>query len=217
MSFIHRNEKDIDEKCTLSSGHSVGVTSLRLRTFKRDFETHGKLVCVNCGLNASFCSIDTFKNSKQQDYPHINIYGVNESGHDVLFTHDHTLARGLGGANALENATTMCGPCNWKKGDQEGKIINQARFDAGQMPYQLARKKAHQNPTRAHKLEAILNAWVENKQMDEKWYADRVDNLLCNHGWKRIRLLQAIADGEIKFDAFPIRPCRVKPESVDAV
>jgi hypothetical protein len=48
----------------------------------------------------------------------------------VLFTHDHTLARGLGGADAIENTTTMCSPCNQKKSRLEGALANRRHRQA---------------------------------------------------------------------------------------
>src|ERR1035437_5984742 len=50
---------------------------------------------------------------------HLNMWGVDDQNEEVLFTHDHTHARGLGGRDILDNSETMCCFCNWEKGVQE--------------------------------------------------------------------------------------------------
>lgn len=57
---------------------------------------------------------------------HLNLYGVRED-EDVLFTHDHKLARALGGADNLSNAQLMCSPCNGKKSKGETKEVLRLR------------------------------------------------------------------------------------------
>jgi hypothetical protein len=97
----------------------VGVSSLRLRTFARDGADASTLCCSECGLQAKFFAIETFANGNQET-AHINLYGIH-GGKDVLFTHDHTLARSLGGSDTLSNSTTMCSPCNSFKSKAEGE------------------------------------------------------------------------------------------------
>ena len=93
------------------SGAMVKVGSLRLRVFA----VHGT-VCSCCGLPATRFAIEKPANSVVLGEGwHLNLYGVAPDGRDVLFTHDHTHARGLGGADSIENTTTMCSPCNASK------------------------------------------------------------------------------------------------------
>ena len=92
-------------------GYNLNAQSLRLRTFK-----HKGTTCSVCGLTASYFVIEKVKNSEEA--PHLNLYGLKD-GVEVLFTHDHTLARGLGGSNHITNSEPMCGPCNWAKGLEE--------------------------------------------------------------------------------------------------
>lgn len=100
----------------LINGIPVKVSALRLRTFK------GGLQCVACSLQASHFAIERDKNTTESDGPyHINLYGMRD-GKEILFTHDHTLARSLGGKDDLSNTETMCSPCNSKKGAQEQKL-----------------------------------------------------------------------------------------------
>lgn len=88
-------------------GVEVNTDSLRLRTFR----TNGQR-CSCCGLQAQYYAIERHKGTDNKY--HINLWGVvNEK--EVLFTHDHTLARSLGGRDSLDNTTTMCSPCNSKK------------------------------------------------------------------------------------------------------
>jgi len=100
-------------------GWKVGVSSLRLRTFARDAEDTYRICCSECGLRATFFAIETFAKGNQE-VAHINLYGIH-GGKDILFTHDHTLARALGGMDSLSNTTTMCSPCNTFKSKAEGE------------------------------------------------------------------------------------------------
>jgi hypothetical protein len=90
------------------NGELVKIGTLRLRTFA----IHG-ITCSACGLVGKFFALE--RNVNQGSY-HLNLYGHNELGEEVLFTHDHTVSRSQGGADTIDNVTTMCGPCNWKKG-----------------------------------------------------------------------------------------------------
>lgn len=101
------------------NGWKVGVSSLRLRTFARDSADVSRLCCSACGLKATFFAVETFAKGNQE-IAHLNLYGVS-GGKDILFTHDHTLARALGGMDSLSNTTTMCSPCNTFKSKAEGE------------------------------------------------------------------------------------------------
>lgn len=101
-------------------GVSVGVGGLRIRTF-REKGTR----CSCCGLQATHFAVERHKGTTH-GY-HLNLWGVGKQGNEVLFTHDHTLARALGGANHIDNSTTMCSPCNLKKAKEESKLVRVAR------------------------------------------------------------------------------------------
>ena len=91
-------------------------TSKRMLTFYKKGTQ-----CSACGLQASFYALERgIKDPVTHPY-HLNLYGVGQDGSDVLFTHDHTTARSAGGADNMTNLTTMCGPCNWSKGEKERK------------------------------------------------------------------------------------------------
>lgn len=87
----------------------VGVSSLRLRCFKRS------PVCVKCGrIGNVFVAEKSVENDVS---PHLNLYAKLPDGSMVLMTHDHIIPKSRGGANHISNAQTMCAPCNHKKSD----------------------------------------------------------------------------------------------------
>jgi len=104
------------------NGQRVGIDSLRLRTF-----AHKGCKCVKCGLEAAHFAVerDLATAARGGNY-HLNLWGVKD-GVEVLFTHDHILARGLGGKDRIENTQTMCCFCNWEKGEVEQLLAQQLR------------------------------------------------------------------------------------------
>lgn len=86
----------------------VNVFSLRLHTF-----LVSGTVCHSCGANAEFFAVEKGVKDKNPHY-HLNLYG-NINGEDILFTHDHKLAKCLGGKDDISNTQTMCLPCNNRK------------------------------------------------------------------------------------------------------
>lgn len=187
------------------SGFKFNISSLRLRTFYRDHK-RGCLKCTGCGLVAKFFAVESFTRNRDNNSVHVNLYGVKDRK-EVLFTHDHILARALGGSDTLENSQTMCGPCNWAKGTREGHEIKQRRFMASPSP-NAQDKMAHvplkqENPTSISDLEQQLQFWAASKDLGS--FTVRLDSWLYKHGWKRKRLKQEIVAGNIKFDLFPVR------------
>jgi hypothetical protein len=100
----------------------VNCSSLRLQTFRRR-----GVKCVCCGIDASFFAFEKQVFNTQQNVHHANLWGFDKDGNEVLFTHDHTIARALGGVDNLSNTKTMCGPCNWAKGEQERVLVDNLR------------------------------------------------------------------------------------------
>lgn len=84
-------------------GHKINLTSLRLRTFGKS------CTCSDCGLEATHFAVESNSNW------HLNLWATRPGMREMLFTHDHTLARGLGGADDESNVTTMCAKCNHRK------------------------------------------------------------------------------------------------------
>ncbi len=86
-------------------------------------------------MKAAFFAVENFRGSNQS-VPHANLYGVDREGNEVLFTHDHKLARSLGGADNLNNTQVMCSPCNTKK-----SIVEQGRLEKKKQLDNLAQKQ----------------------------------------------------------------------------
>lgn len=96
-------------------GYRVGVSSLRLQNFAKS------TTCSCCGMQATHFAVES--NSGRNPSWHLNLWAkVGEDQPEVLFTHDHTKARVLGGTNDASNTTTMCAPCNNKKGHAESQL-----------------------------------------------------------------------------------------------
>lgn len=93
--------------------HPVFVTSLRMQTFA----VHGTQ-CAGCGLQGTHFAFEKSPGGENDSY-HLNLYGIDVNGEEVLFTHDHKLARTFGGVDSLENTQTACVHCNAKKSKLE--------------------------------------------------------------------------------------------------
>lgn len=111
--------KSNNERMELA-GYEVGVCSLRLRTFEKK-----GTCCAYCGLEATHFAIEKCQGSKLDIY-HMNLWGMRD-GAEILFTHDHVHARGLGGADNLKNSVTACESCNNKKSKYETRVLNYIR------------------------------------------------------------------------------------------
>ena len=91
--------------------YRIKVASLRLQCFSRS------RVCVNCGLEGTIISADTFISTSDRDSVHFNLYAISE-GKTRLMTKDHIMHRSKGGADHMDNFQTMCDRCNNKKGNE---------------------------------------------------------------------------------------------------
>jgi hypothetical protein len=126
-----------DEQLVLN-GESINIKpSLRLLTFM----TKG-LQCSfpRCKLEASYFAAErsynpaTANNPVKPEYAmyskyHLNLYGRTPTGKEILFTHDHILARALGGSDTIDNAQTMCEPHNALKAKRENLIVQLRRLE----------------------------------------------------------------------------------------
>ena len=112
------------------NGEKVSLTSLRLRTFA---EPDG-LVCHSCGMLATHFAVErNLHDVEHKRGYHLNLYGQNGQGQEVLFTHDHTIARAIAkligkeDANTTNNTKTMCSPCNNRKARDEAIRVQELR------------------------------------------------------------------------------------------
>lgn len=103
------------DKRTLFKGEMIKLSSLRLQTF-----AYKGTSCSECGIQASFFAMERTRSASRY---HINMWGIDKNGEEILFTHDHTIARALGGLDKISNTTTMCSKCNHSKGIEEQKIV----------------------------------------------------------------------------------------------
>lgn len=117
--YIEKHFNDFGKRKVQIKDFSVAVQSLRLRTFLKK-----GVQCPCCSNKGSFFAVEKTKGNAG-GY-HLNLYGFDQDKNEVLFTHDHIMARGLGGEDNIDNSRTMCGPCNWSKGKIEG-LIRQAQ------------------------------------------------------------------------------------------
>ena len=91
-------------------GDLIKANSQRYQTFKKCGTR-----CCKCGLEASFFAKEKHENDKNY---HLNLYGIDEDGNEVLFTKDHILPKSKGGMNNINNYQTMCSKCNQEKGNK---------------------------------------------------------------------------------------------------
>lgn len=71
--------------------------------------------CCKCGLQAKYFALE--KHEDQNRY-HLNLYGIDKQGKEILFTKDHIIPVSKGGKNVLDNYQPMCISCNEEKADK---------------------------------------------------------------------------------------------------
>lgn len=90
-------------------GDMIKANSHRYQLFK----TKG-CTCCRCGITGTFFAKE--KRIHDGSY-HLNLYGYDKNGKEMLMTKDHILPKSKGGKDELENYQTMCARCNEKKGN----------------------------------------------------------------------------------------------------
>lgn len=101
-------------------GRRVGVSSKRLKTYVHDGTT-----CHHCGLQATHFAVEC-QGPDKGSY-HLNIYGLNESGHEVMITSDHILPTSRGGSDEIENRQCLCTRCNSRKSNRTEEELCQTK------------------------------------------------------------------------------------------
>lgn len=114
MAAIKARQKPVK---ALINGQRVNAKSLRLQTFL----VKGT-VCACCGRKGTHFALE--RGVAESTY-HLNLWATDENGDEYLMTHDHILARSLGGADNLSNTQTMCSPCNAEKAVEELKVLRE--------------------------------------------------------------------------------------------
>lgn len=117
---------------------NLGMLNMRL------FATKG-CDCVHCDLKGEFFRVERMGrgNSIFNEW-HLNLYGVNEHGREVMMTKDHIHAKSKGGVDELRNLQTMCEKCNVKKQDMpmdefQRKFKQPVSIDAGKYSSNLTK------------------------------------------------------------------------------
>lgn len=73
--------------------------------------------CKGCNAKGSHFYIEKFGvGNKVYNNWHLNLYAINEYGHEVMVTKDHILAKSAGGSDDIVNLQPLCRTCNTKKG-----------------------------------------------------------------------------------------------------
>lgn len=183
-------------------GYVVSLKGVRLETLGNQ-----PLCCSNpeCTHKPAFFAIEKFHSSKAGLYSqyHLNLYGIDEKGREVLFTHDHTLARGLGGPDSVENTTMMCLPCNTQKSKLEGKLINRKRDEEEKLqdPEKYAMKLKKKEEDKKQKEWGRIQKWI-----------DSTSNLL---NLSEVDLIQRMNEEALQADPHAIEtPYKVQGKSI---
>jgi hypothetical protein len=92
----------------LFDGDLIKMHSERLKTFKIK-----GCNCIKCGIKGAYFHKE--RGHKDELY-HLNLYGINEKGEEVLMTKDHIIPKSKGGKDYIDNYQTMCCCCNTEKG-----------------------------------------------------------------------------------------------------
>lgn len=103
-------EKDKRNAKVELDGDIIKGNSQRYQTFF----TKG-MKCVCCGIEGKYFAKE--KHEKDISY-HLNLYGIDNNGQEVLITKDHIIPKSKGGKDELENYQTMCVICNQLKGNK---------------------------------------------------------------------------------------------------
>lgn len=93
-------------------GVRVKMTSARLRLFA----TKG-IRCIACGLEGKYFALEKHQKADTEKY-HLNLYGKNCYGEEVMLTQDHVVPKSKGGSNDLSNLQVLCEHCNVRKSDE---------------------------------------------------------------------------------------------------
>lgn len=98
------SKKDI----AIFDGDEIKLGSQRYKLFKSK-----GVICVTCGLEGKYFAKERDINTQSW---HMNLYGIDKQGNEVMLTKDHIKPKALEGKNNLSNYQVMCSVCNHEKG-----------------------------------------------------------------------------------------------------
>jgi len=87
--------------------HRVRIGTPRLLTYKKG------IVCKNCGVGGKYFAIES---PLGKYVPHLNLYGIDSQGNEVMLTSDHIIPKSRGGKKGVSNRQCLCIKCNSNKG-----------------------------------------------------------------------------------------------------
>lgn len=102
-SYNGKHEMSDKKYKTMFDGHLIKVYSLRYFTFIKS------LTCCTCGITRLYFYKE--RTDLNSGY-HLNLYGCDSNGDEVLMTKDHIIPVTKSGKNHTSNLQTMCTNCN---------------------------------------------------------------------------------------------------------
>ena len=113
LNYQKKDTKNKDLRFSYVDGEQIYTMSDRYKTFFTKGYT-----CPVCGLKGQYFALErTGDPSNVNNRYHLNLYGLDKDGNEVLITKDHIIPKSKGGKNSLENYQPMCEYCNSKKGN----------------------------------------------------------------------------------------------------
>jgi len=104
---------DSDKRNWKKSGHTVNILGEEINPISdryKLFFTKGT-TCVACGVEGTIWVLEKHRDTPTDRF-HLNLYGLDKDGNEVLITKDHIIPKKHGGGNHLSNYQTMCYTCN---------------------------------------------------------------------------------------------------------
>lgn len=113
LPYICYSSKDPASKRKFA-GHEVNLSNPKFILFRQYLDNYGKIFCEDCGVVGNYFALESAKNGEAE--VHLNLYGYDKEGDEVLLTRDHILPKSKGGKDACYNMQVLCLPCNKAKG-----------------------------------------------------------------------------------------------------
>lgn len=90
------------------SGHYIDEDGNKCKLRRAKVFLEKGVDCVRCSVKAKFFALEQWKDKSY----HFDLYGIDETGDEVLMTIDHIHAKSNGGVDHISNMQPMCKCCN---------------------------------------------------------------------------------------------------------
>ena len=128
-----------NEKVTLIGKYKVLTKDDRYLNFiKNGFK------CAKCGIVGQYVHLEHNIRNKN----HLNVYGVDCNGKEILLTKDHIYPKSKGGLDNIINYQVLCEECNGEKSDKSPITLVQA-LNSGQATKKSVEKAVKQGRPKA--------------------------------------------------------------------